>query len=270
MDDDIALGVKALHYKHNTEARNAVAWLGAIVNGSWANNHRNESYRSMILQQWHNHLKNELQPMWADEVNDFKANRRRQLHDVAHDHPPPNAPPGSPPPNTGVVTGGGSTSTPEVCPVAKPTEHATCAYSASPDLSCHYDEVCCPLTGNCYNTTITTCVVWDYWIVTTKALDCAEARSPSAPPPPPYPNVFGVNDTMWERAIASALAGVEEDEVHVTIADYTVSACIHTPSHTEHWDVIAGVRAGSFTSHVEGETGMDVEVTRAPYSQYPS
>ena len=168
------------------------------------------------------------------------------------------------------MTGGGSTGTPGVCPVAKPAEHAACSYTTSPDLSCHYDEVCCALTGNCYNTTIATCVAWNYWIVTTKALDCAEARSPSAPPPPPYPNVFGVNDTMWERAIASALTGVGEGDVHVTITDQVVAACVHTPSHSEHWDVISGVRSDSFTSHVGTETGMDVELTRAPYSHYGS
>ena len=41
-------------------------------------------------------------PKWNDEIRAFKESRRRELHDIAHDHPPPNAPP-SPPPATGLT-----------------------------------------------------------------------------------------------------------------------------------------------------------------------
>ena len=265
LEDEIDAGVKRLHDRHNAEARSAVAWLGSIVNGSFANNPRNESYRSMILGQWHEYLSTNLQPRWAEEVQSFKEHKRRELHDVTHDHPPPLPPPPSPP-----VTGGDATGTPGACPVAKPAEHAICAYSASPGLSCHYDEVCCALTGNCYNTTIATCTSWNYWVVTTKSLDCAEAQSPSAPPPPPYPNVLGVNDTLWERAIAGALSGVMEGDVHVTIEEQVVAACVHTPTHADHWNVMDRVNGNSFTSQVGSETGTNVALTQAPYSLYPS
>ena len=97
LEHDVEHEVQTLRHKQLAEARNIVSYLGVIINGSWANNARNESYRSMTLDLWHTHLRDELQPRWDREVHALRASHGRALQVVWRDEVPPPTPPSPPP-----------------------------------------------------------------------------------------------------------------------------------------------------------------------------
>jgi hypothetical protein len=132
------------------------------------------------------------------------ASIRRALHAVHHDHPPPLLPPGAshrPPPSPPPIPPGAPVT---ACPTAKPLEYTSCVAGAN-YAECHYDYMCCALTGECHWMVHTDCVPGDYWAHTHSHVECPEAMSPHAPPASPPPQLRGMDGDDWAEHLASLL-----------------------------------------------------------------
>jgi hypothetical protein len=61
------------------------------------------------------------------------------------------------------------------CPAFPPDVGDNCTI-AEQDLSCSYGEFCCPIGGECYNTTFASCDSSLEWRVSQAIIQCPEAR----------------------------------------------------------------------------------------------
>ena len=199
----------------------------------------------------------------------------RALHDVHHDHPPPNAPivgahppPPPPAPPSGPVA---------ACPATKPLEYTSCDGSLTYG-ECHYDQMCCALTAECHWMVHVDCVPGGgYWTHTHTHVTCPEAMSPQSPPASPPPQLRGMQGDDWAAHVVALLTNpllghaTTVADIHVAFDGRELAFCVRAGAGDSLPGILASMSTATFVPALSAASGAHLflkEPPEASFEQY--
>ena len=177
--------------------------------------------------------------------------------------PPPPAPPGTP-------------TVP--CPASKPLEYTPCDSGVSYGGDCHYDQMCCALTGECHWMVHVDCITpGGYWTHTHSHVECPVAMSPRSPPASPPPQLRGMEGDDWAAHVVGLLTNpllghaTTAADVDVAFNGRELAFCVRaTPSDTLA-SLLASISTPTFVPALSSASGAHLFLQEPPqisYAQY--